>query len=473
MSSSSRQRLTVWAGDVKVAMAASAVAEVVREPRVTRMPNGPASLLGVTHLRGVVLPVISLRGLLGGPPSAAERVVVLRRDPPVGLAVDRVEALKATSDGVTPAQDGQLLLDDADGVRWMDLDLALQAEFSALGQGARARIVGGQIVQEQRQAVNEAAYLGFSLAGQDYALPLEAVAEVAPVPGAIAAMPRTEDVLLGAAQRRDVILPILSTRGLLGLPERAASEAERLVVVRVGGQPLGLVVDRVNAILRVAEDRVSPAPSLFNKGQGEARIESVLRMADGRGVVSLLAPERLLADARVSRLLSAAQETEENTVAEPVRAARRERFVVVQLGDERYGLPVAAVDEVVRRPETLTRLPKAPAYVEGLMSLRGRVIPVIDQRQRFSAVGETAGGGRIVVVTIGALQAGFAVDGVASILEVELDVLLPAPAFSADGGSVFDRAVEHEGQVVLLIDPEALLDRAEADLLRDLTATAP
>ena len=159
-------------------------------------------------------------------------------------------------------------------------------------------------------------------------------------------------------------------------------------------------------------------------------------------------------------------------MAEPVQAAARQRFVVLRLGPERYGLPIAAVDEVVRAPEMLSRLPKAPSYVSGVMNLRGRIIPVIDQRQRFSVAGEAGAAGRVVVVTIGALQAGFAVDGVDSILEVGDDELLPAPEFADDGDRVFDRAIERDGEVVLLIDPKALLDRAEADLLRDLTAAA-
>jgi purine-binding chemotaxis protein CheW len=98
------------------------------------------------------------------------------------------------------------------------------------------------------------------------------------------------------------------------------------------------------------------------------------------------------------------------------------------------------------------------------MNLRGKIIPVIDQRQRFSVEGEQVRRGRIVVVTIGALQAGFAVDGVDSILEVEADELLPAPELARRRRQVFDRAIERDGEVVLLIDPKALLDRAEADL---------
>lgn len=465
-------RLTVRAGDARVAMAAGSVAEVIRGPRITRVPNGPAGLLGVTHLRGAVLPVVSLRRLLGGGDMAdgAQRVVVLRRDPPVGLAVDAVEALRAVEGDAAEPADGRLLLDQADGARWLDLDAALREHFGAFR--AHSRAAPARPEARPAAAVEELAFLAFSLADQDYALPLGAVAEVVALPAALTALPRTEEVLLGVFALRGAVLPALSLRALLGLPGRALTGAERVVVAAIGRHRLALVVDRVDIILRAPRDRVSPAPGLFNRGAGEARIDAVLRLADGRGLVALLSPERVLADDRVARLLAETDQDKDETMASPTLTASRERFLVIRLGGESYGLPIAAVDEVVRLPGALTRLPKAPAYVRGVMSLRGRVIPVIDQRRRFAVEGEGAGGARVVIVTLGPLQAGFAVDAAAEILEVEADDLLPAPDMSEGGGRLFDRAarVARDGEVILLIDPAALLDGAEADLLRDLTA---
>jgi len=118
-SDDTRQRLTVRAGGARVAMAAAGVAEVIRTPRVTRVPHGPPGLLGVTHLRGLVLPVVSLGALLGDDhPADSTRVVVLRRDPPIGLAVDTIETLTASEgDGQVELQHGRLMLDDASGAR--------------------------------------------------------------------------------------------------------------------------------------------------------------------------------------------------------------------------------------------------------------------------------------------------------------------------------------------------------------------
>jgi purine-binding chemotaxis protein CheW len=109
-----------------------------------------------------------------------------------------------------------------------------------------------------------------------------------------------------------------------------------------------------------------------------------------------------------------------------------------------------------------------------VLNLRGRVIPVIDQRRRFAVAGEGEAGGRIVVVTLGKLQAGFAVDAVSEILEAEPGDILPAPELPEGDTRLFDRAiaVERDGRVILLIEPAALLNMAETDLLRDLAASS-
>lgn len=465
-----RRRLTVRAAGARMSLPAQAVAEVIKRPRLTRVPHAPPGLLGVAHLRGAVLPIVSLGQMLGLDAEDGDRVVVLRRDPPVGLVVDGVEAL-AFADGEAEDGDTRLRLSRADGTPWLDLDEALDAKF-AVDRGRR-RTVALEAARPTLQQASEPdlAFLGFTLAGQSYGLPLDAVVEVAAVPKAISELPRTEAVLLGVCDYRGQVLPVLSARGLLGLAGDAAGG--RFVVVRIGGERIGLVVDEVNAIVRASVDRLSKAPSLFNRGGGEARIDTVLRLADGRGILAILTADRLFADERVTQWLALGSGSKEAEMVETQQAAIRERFVILRLGDERYGLPIAAVDEVVRAPDQFTRLPKAPAYVRGVMNLRGKTLPVIDQRLRFSAPGEPAANGRVVVVTVDGLQAGFAVDGASEIVEIGADELLSAPELSEDKARLFDRAVERGGEVILLVDPKTLLARAEADLLRDLTRATP
>ena len=79
-------------------MTLSAVAEIIRLPNLVHMPLVPPSLLGLANLRGIVLPVVSLRALLRLPVAEANeltRVIVMRGDAPVGLVVDRIDRLLA------------------------------------------------------------------------------------------------------------------------------------------------------------------------------------------------------------------------------------------------------------------------------------------------------------------------------------------------------------------------------------------
>jgi purine-binding chemotaxis protein CheW len=94
----------------------------------------------------------------------------------------------------------------------------------------------------------------------------------------------------------------------------------------------------------------------------------------------------------------------------------------------------------VRHPGALTRIPRAPDFLEGVMNLRGSVVPVIDQRRRFAIQQwRRLGRRRIIVVRLDGLLAGFAVDAVSEIAGIDPAALAATPDLAADGGQIFDR----------------------------------
>jgi purine-binding chemotaxis protein CheW len=152
-----------------------------------------------------------------------------------------------------------------------------------------------------------------------------------------------------------------------------------------------------------------------------------------------------------------------------------ESYVIFRLGEEEYGLPIGAVEEVVNLPDRLPRLPRSPDFVAGVMSLRGKVVPVVEQRRRFGVHGAApVGRRRVIVTTIGNLRAGFVVDQVSEILQLPEERLRPTPELAADAGRLFDRIAELEGggRMILLVNPQQLLDRAEAEMLAALSEAA-
>jgi purine-binding chemotaxis protein CheW len=479
-----QQFLTFRVAGGHYSLPASNVSEVIRLPPVTRVPLGPPGLSGVANLRGAVLPIVSLRALLGGdtnaPPSTA-RVIVVDRGSLIGLVVDEVTALtQATSafgSGSAQAPRGIKKSRPAQP-RLLDLDALLAPTFESSGRRVRSpRPADDPRRAEAATSVrDELTFVCFAIGGQEFAFPLNRVSEVVALPPEVTIIPRTEDGMLGVASIRGRLLPLLSLAALLGLgTHRNLHARARIVVATVGGAAIGLVVDHMKEILRVPKDRIDPVPAVLTRGAGEAEIQGICRLDHGRRLVSILSTDRLLRNADGQGYESAESQMGDDTLSTNANGSAIEQFVILQLGGEEYGLPIGVVDEIVRVPETLTRLPSAPDFVEGLMNLRGRVVPIIDQRRRFET--EQTGSRRrerVVVVTIDQMQAGFVVDAVTEVLRVPIEQLRPAPELAADRSRVIDRIanIEVEGRMILLLDARELLDRAEKDLLKKTRVAA-
>ena len=448
--------------------------EVARPPRLTRVPHAPACLAGVASLRGAALPVVSAARLLGANETeagAAARVLVLDLASPVGLLVDEVSALAVLD--ARDAEDGKLFVRDGASARVLDLEARLAEAFRNPHAGDRRMGSRATPASATSSAATEAvkAFLGFDLNGQAYALPLEAVVEVSAAPANLASLPRADVADRGVAAWRDGVLPVVSVAALLGLPARAAPSDGRLIVTRVEGAIVGLLVDQLRAILRVPEAAIDEVPPVLNRGGGEASLVGMARLAGETGLVALISPEALFREDACG-FLEDRKETE--TVMTGITDEGVEKVVVFRLGEEDYALPIAAVQEVVALPERLTRVPNAPALVEGVMNLRGKVVPIVDQGSRFGA--STRGLGRRVIVTaVNGLQVGFAVDRVSEILSLTEDQIAPASTLFSDDRQTFDRVAHLDDgeRLVLIVDPAALLDKVEADALQALSDRTP
>ena len=97
------------------------------------------------------------------------------------------------------------------------------------------------------------------------------------------------------------------------------------------------------------------------------------------------------------------------------------QMVLFELGTETYGLDIATVHEIIRM-QPITKVPKAPFYVEGVINLRGRVIPVVDIGRKFGfEKTEQAKNNRIVVVKIKETTLGIIVDAVTEVMRIPIE----------------------------------------------------
>jgi purine-binding chemotaxis protein CheW len=109
------------------------------------------------------------------------------------------------------------------------------------------------------------------------------------------------------------------------------------------------------------------------------------------------------------------------------------QFVTFQLGDEEFAVNVAQVQEIVRLT-TITAVPRAPHYVEGVLNLRGRIVPVIDLAKRFGLPPhERTKTTRVVITEVEGRTVGMLVDAVTEVIRLAAGAIEPTPEALKDG----------------------------------------
>lgn len=139
------------------------------------------------------------------------------------------------------------------------------------------------------------------------------------------------------------------------------------------------------------------------------------------------------------------------------------QFVLFRLGAEEYGLPIERVQSIIRY-EVPTPVPHAPSGVEGVINLRGQVIPVIDLSMRLLRVPFSgAPTSRIVVAEGNSGMVGLAVDSASEVVGIPLSEIKPAPeaALSSETAEAFEGVANHGERLVILLDAEKALPRPE------------
>lgn len=147
------------------------------------------------------------------------------------------------------------------------------------------------------------------------------------------------------------------------------------------------------------------------------------------------------------------------------------QLVTFVVGEEEFAVPILSVQEINRMMQ-ITRVPQSPAFVEGVVNLRGKIIPVVDLRKRFGlAQKESTGDNRIVVVEVTGRVIGFLVDRVNEVLRIHSRIIEPPPAMVCGIDSEYVQSVgKLDDRLLILLDLERLFGGEEAAALDRATA---
>lgn len=568
-----QELLTFRLGEKRFGIELSHIREIIRLPRITRLPLAPVFVAGVINLRGAVITVFSGLLRLGRPLVPAtdrSRILILQiREVVLGLLVEEVDhVIRFSPQQFSPAPAGQSgeIGDLVSGIIQQGANTILRLEPPQLLAGEWQRRSGASPTALPRGAsdIGGASAPTFKLrrllivriGREEFAFPVELVREVIrfaePNP-----IPDSPAFLLGVITLRDSILPIIDLRNLMrretlheetarlfGLIaaeyEQAAERIDgahacaaclenvqrhlalmldgsfekkrlvaandllaeelrshrlatrdeikgridqlsalvfdcrnavgdkpgRVVVVQANGSSFGLAVDAVLEILDVPESIIQPPPPIAN--ESGIQLDAVARCEGGRRLVLLLRLDEMI---RKNNLDLATGLEKPIELEEGVRLMHDsgEQWVVFEVAEEHFAMPIHQVEEIGCL-EVVTRVPAAPEFLEGVVNLRGAVVPLIDLRKRFGLAGITRGGrARVVYFRAGETKYGLIVDGVSRIVPVSAAEIAPLPA-----GTCSERVEDYlkgfaqvDDRMILLLNAERLFTRDEEESARE------
>ncbi|MEM8729336.1 MAG: chemotaxis protein CheW [Pseudomonadota bacterium] len=443
-----------WIEDTEFAIPVDAVQEVVNEPGgYTPVPMSPPHMIGVFNLRGMIIPVMDLRILLtyGAPDPEKRRKIAIIENGELCLG---------------------LLFDDTGGVIYGD-DTSL-VEFQANDEGVKDVVVegvlklqnGARIVQlldpyrileierlprvENKRSDDEAKRnlgkrrncISFQIGHTQCAIDLENVQEIMDVPALIES-PLAHGHILGNVDIRGATVPVIEFRGILEAREpfkftQDMLASRKLVILSLPEGQIALLVYSVDSIVAYFENDVLPF-SQISIPRGEIIRGCLVKDLDQ--IVLLFDYQKL---SRVPDLVSAAQSCREifppkkakdrQSVAASSDSTHPRNYIVFSVG-EKFALDLSYVREVIDRPKNLLTPPFSLKFVDGLYSLRGELIPLINLRKLYSLAHKPDCEGKVLVFQSDSGKFGMLVDSFDEIVRTTGDNFLSSPKLGQDTSS--------------------------------------
>lgn len=161
---------------------------------------------------------------------------------------------------------------------------------------------------------------------------------------------------------------------------------------------------------------------------------------------------------------------EVTAVAQEKKTSEILQLVVASLGKEEYGIPITQVHEIIKIPN-ITRIPNMPDFIEGVINLRGKIIPVVDLRKRFHLERvQNDDNARIIIInSIGGQSVGLVADGVSEVLRLSQEAIDPVPTVISRISTEYLSGVgKADKRIIILLNLEKLLNDMERSSLKKI-----
>jgi len=437
------------AGEEEFALRISNIKEIIRVPSMVKVPNAPQYICGLCSLRGELLPAIDLRKLFGIPEqefNESSRIIVADiHGKKAGLVSDKVSevinidetAIKEPPDSIRRVDGGVvsgiLILNDGKRVVMvLDAERIVNVRNLEIDANQQSTSAKNITVSESKEDDEEQIVI-FNIGTGEYAFNINCVKEIIRLPD-VMKVPNTASYIEGLFSVRNQIVTAVNPGKLLGINCKQPDEHSRVIIINNGSFSYGVIVDKVSHVVRVQKKLFKENVRNANCS-GTEFVKGIYNLNNGKRLVMILEPYKLASLEDIKGVLGFDhRKTVNDKSLYAVETDNNLEYVVFKLGEEEYGIDINNVQEVNRISE-IARFPGAPAFVAGMVDLRGDIIPVLNLRKLFDVNDSGSYNvSRLLVAERGNKKVGILIDSVSGVLRFSTAYLEEAPEAIKESG---------------------------------------
>jgi len=424
---------------------AGSVEQILEIPPITPVPLTGSEVLGVCVIAGKIINVIDVNQIINNYQSDItknSRILKLYNKD-IAFLVDSIEAIiQAKEENLEENGDiiSHFYKEEDDVVMILDIEKILQKTF--INEYTPVKIDKVEQDTQNLKSNDEFKRVLFFKAGeQNFAIDIEILREIIYVSEIT---PISNSDILGVITLRDKVLNVIDINDILGFGMSEITDKSRILVATDGKKAIALLVDEVEAVKNIEISLIE------NVNVSEELIEGVYK---GENIYSIISTAFI-------RSLIDRYFTEEENV-ELHKESNVSEIAVFKIENEEFAFDIEDVQEIIKYDE-ITPVPDAPEFIEGILNLRGQVIPIMSLPKRLNFEERIDEKTKIIVCLIKNERIGFIVDDVVEILFVEDKYISKAKNEDA----LFDEVINLEDRVILKIKVENLLDEESLEEIK-------
>ena len=312
----------------------------------------------------------------------------------------------------------------------------------------------------EKKHENTIQVITFNLDREWFALDVNDVKEIV-VSHKFTKIPSAPKGIEGIINLRNLIVPVINLKTHYKIKASVQSAEASVIVVQQNNHLIGLLVDKVYEVIYIDRNQINNKPGTVKEEsiKGIIRISNKLHsIIDSQLMVSMYTKE-IMED----KIMSEMKDLNHSQMLYGDEAAQNmKQFVSFFIDEDEFAMDIKEVQEI-NKLSTITHVPRSPKFVEGVINLRGQIVPVINLRERFNiSKKEYDRHTRIIIVKIDNKWVGLIVDYVSEVLRIPESAIKNTPSEAVGEGVEFVRGIaEVNGRLVIILDLKKVLTQDE------------